>query len=199
MIEKVESFRTSDGLLFDSEKVAIQHDVMLSIIMAHPELKSVSNTIQKNLDSLAELLEPLASYNRKEPPSGPIETTLEHTDHTGKTVLITVDLPPQYTAEGEYLWEDGRPVNPYTGERCRVDHPVGTRCPACEDWKVKWIKPEADRKVFVPSDKPKLDVCAPPVADEPEDLGCDCGALLAGNAGSSHLVSCPMWKGGLDG
>lgn len=31
-----------------------------------------------------------------------------------------------------------------------------------------------------------------PVAEEPEDVGCDCGALLAGNGGAEHTKTCSL-------
>lgn len=58
MVQKVETYRTADGRLFESEEAAILHEIELRIATEIPDLKVSVQTIVKNAALLAEIMAP---------------------------------------------------------------------------------------------------------------------------------------------
>lgn len=77
----------------------------------------------------------------------------------------------------ERLWLDGKVCNPYTGEPCPYDHPKGSLCSNCEDWRygaapvAEVIEKQMDGAPLEPEDPPYDGMSAPmpetPMPDHP--------------------------------
>jgi hypothetical protein len=119
MGKKVESYQSDDGKLFKTEEAMLLHEAQSALTEEFPTLKINVPFIMENAERISALLEPLASYYRKNHPAATPETTLSRTTAMQRAGLL--------------------------------------------------VDPDS----------------------EDDDYGCDCGALLSGNAGSDHLISCP--------
>lgn len=63
MAEKIDSWRTKDGLIFDEERKAVTHEVLTDLFAVFPELKSSRDIIEPKLDQIAEILRPVVNLN----------------------------------------------------------------------------------------------------------------------------------------
>lgn len=80
---KVTSWQSDDGVLFTDEGDMLRHEVKTALVEKFPELKSSMTAIMDNIERISEIIEPLASYFRKNHPEAPEETTREPEDLGG--------------------------------------------------------------------------------------------------------------------
>lgn len=81
---KVEAYQSTDGKFYATEIEAVRHEVMTALWKAVPELGDRRMLVENNLDTLAEILQPLAAILPKNHPEVVGKTTLEAAeDHHG--------------------------------------------------------------------------------------------------------------------
>ena len=138
MAEKIESWRSDDGLIWPTQMECVTHEVAKDLFARVPGLKDRDAIVRQNLDSIAKALLPYCDlffrpdresieqyHARIDPPLAPARTT----------ELISAENHPDIPAENhpdDFSWHNS------------------------------------------------------------EDVGCDCGALLAGNSGAPHTDTCSL-------
>ncbi len=77
MGKKVESYQSDDGKLFKTEEAMLLHEAQIALTEGFPTLKINVPFIMENAERISALLEPLASYYRKNHPEPSAQTTLK--------------------------------------------------------------------------------------------------------------------------